>query len=390
VKPTDIFSKRHNAKHTGIVLVCFLCLALFAENCGTKRQRHSQPAGEREVYNPRYAKGFSLRGLGDTLILKVSNPWQFASEMEFNYILTPNASPDALNEIKTPVTKAVCMSTTHVAFISALDKTSCISGISGLKHVSDSAVIARGSDNKIVDVGYDTNLSYELIYSLAPDVVFAYGVQGEFSAVEKKLNELGIKVVYIGEYMEDSPLGKAEWIVAMSAFFDDRQHAEEIFGQMESNYVNTANLLDNIESRPKVMFNVPFADTWYLPGTESYMVKFVNDAGAEYIYPDNKGRNSHPMSIEKAFDIAQNADFWLIGNNAKSLDDLKKTDPRMTDIPAFRNKKIYNSNLRANDYGDDFWESGIVKPDIILKDLIRIFHPNLLPEHDSYYYRHLY
>jgi iron complex transport system substrate-binding protein len=383
-----MFSKRHTTKHTGIFLVCFACLALLVQNCGTKRQ-HGKQEGEREVYNPKYAKGFSLFGSGDTLILKVSNPWQFASEVEFNYILTPNASPDVLNEIKTPVTKAVCMSTTHVAFISALDKASCISGISGLRHVSDSAVIARGRENKIADVGYDSNLSYELIFSLAPDVVFAYGVQGEFAAVEKKLNELGIKIVYIGEYMEDTPLGKAEWIVAMSAFFDDRQHAEEIFEQMESNYISMANLLENIESRPKVMFNVPFSDTWYLPGTESYMVKFVNDAGAEYIYPDNKGRNSYPMSIEKAFDIAQNADFWLIGNNSKSLDNLKKTDSRMTDIPAFRDKKIYNSNLRANDFGDDFWESGIVKPDVILKDLIKIFHPDLVPEHELYYYRHL-
>jgi iron complex transport system substrate-binding protein len=95
------------------------------------------------------------------------------------------------------------------------------------------------------------------------------------------------------------------------------------------------------------------------------------------------------MSIEKAFDIALNADFWLIGNSSKSLDDLKTTDPRMTEIPAFKNKRIYNSNLRANDYGDDFWESGIVKPDIILKDLIKIFHPELVPEHEFYYYRHL-
>jgi iron complex transport system substrate-binding protein len=389
MKTANIFFKQHTTKHTWIFLVCFACIVPFAENCGTKRQRHSKPAIGYEVYIPEYAKGFSLYGSGDTLILKVTNPWQFASEVEFNYILTPNASPDALNEIKIPVTKAVCMSTTHVAFISALGKTSCISGISGLKHVSDSAITARGRENKIADVGYDSNLSYELIFSLAPDIVFAYGVQGEFAAVEKKLNELGIKIVYFGEYMEDTPLGKAEWIVAMSAFFDSRRQAEEIFEQMKSNYINTVKLLENIESRPRVMFNVPFSDTWYLPGTESYMVKFVTDAGAEYIYPDNKGRNSRPMNIEKAFDIAQNADFWITGNTAKSLDELKKADSRMTDIPAFRNKKIYNSNLRANDYGDDFWESGIVKPDIILKDLIKIFHPCLVPEHELYYYRHL-
>jgi iron complex transport system substrate-binding protein len=126
-----------------------------------------------------------------------------------------------------------------------------------------------------------------------------------------------------------------------------------------------------------------------LPGADSYMVKFVNDAGAEYIYPDNRGRNSYPMSIEKAYSIAQNADFWLIGNSAKSLADLKDADPRMADIPAFKNRRIFNSNLRANDFGDDFWESGIVNPDVVLKDLIKILHPELLPEHVLFYYRHL-
>jgi iron complex transport system substrate-binding protein len=184
-------------------------------------------------------------------------------------------------------------------------------------------------------------------------------------------------------------LGKAEWIVAMSAFFDEQQYAVEIFEQIETNYINMKKLPDNTKYRPKVMFNVPYKDTWYLPGTKSYMVKFIDDAGAEYIYPANDGRNSLPMSIEKAYSIAHDADFWLIGNTSKSLDDLKNTDTRMSEIPAFKNKKIYNSNLRANDYGDDFWESGIVKPDIILKDLIKIFHPGLIPEHELYYYRHL-
>jgi iron complex transport system substrate-binding protein len=368
------------------IFTVLLLTIVFA--CGTK-QKHNKLSGEYEVYKPRYAQGFSLYRSGDTTVLKVTDPWQFASDVEFNYLLTPNASPDALNEIKVPVTKVVCMSTTHVAFISALDRTSAISGVSGLRHVSDSAVIAMGKKNKIVDVGYDSNLSYELVFSLMPDVVFAYGVKGEFSAIEKKLNELGIKVVYFGEYMEDTPLGKAEWIVAMSAFFDEQQYAAKIFERIETNYINTVKLLSDSDYKPKVMFNVPYKDTWYMPGTKSYMVKFVNDAGADYIYPANEGRNSLPMSIEKAYSIAHDADFWLIGNTSKSLTDLKNTDPRMSEIPAFKNKKVFNSNLRANDYGDDFWESGIVKPDIILKDLIKIFHPALLPEHNLYYYRHL-
>ena len=358
--------------------ILYLILLLVVVACGTK-QKHGKPQDGDEIYKPRYARGFSLERSGDATVLKVVDPWQFASEVEFNYVLTPSASPEALDEIKIPVTKAVCMSTTHIAFISALEQTSSIAGVSGLRHVSDSTVIAMGKANRVVDVGYDSNLLYELVFSLAPDVVFAYGVRGEFSAIEKKLNELGVKVVYFGEYMEDSPLGKAEWIVAMSAFFAEQQRAEDIFEQIETDYLNAAKMTSGVEYRPKVMFNVPYKDTWYMPGTKSYMVKFVNDAGAEYIYPENEGRNSYPMSIEKAYSIAQNTDFWLIGNSSKSLAELESVDARMSDVPAFKKQRIYNSNLRANDYGDDFWESGIVKPDIILKDLIKIFTPNLFP-----------
>jgi iron complex transport system substrate-binding protein len=366
----------------------YLILYTVVVACGAKRKQ-SRPTGCDEVYKPKYAQGFSLSRSGDTTVLHVTDPWQFASDVEFKYILTPNASPETLNEIKIPVTKAVCMSTTHVAFISVLDKISSISGVSGLKHVSDSALIAMSKANKVADVGYDSNLSYELIFSLRPDVVFAYGVRGEFAVIEKKLNDFGIKVVYFGEYMEETPLGKAEWMVAMSAFFNERQCAEKIFAQIETSYNETAKMAKEVEYKPEVMFNVPYKDTWYLPGADSYMVKFVNDAGAKYIYTDNKGRNSYPMSIEKAYTVAQNADFWLIGNSSKSLAELKNIDPRMSEIPAFKNKKIYNSNRRANDYGDDFWESGIVKPEIILRDLIKIFHPELVPEHNLYYYRHL-
>jgi iron complex transport system substrate-binding protein len=385
----SLFRKKNPAKGIRIFFIsCLAAFICFTTNCGTKRQ-HANHAGEYEIYKPKYAKGFTLYGTGDTIVLKVTNPWQFADNIKFNYILTPNASPGVLNEIKTPVTKAICMSTTHVAFISALDKISSISGVSGLRHISDSAVAAMGKENKVVDVGYDSNLSYELIFSLAPDLVFAYGVQGEFSAVEKRLNDLGIKVVYLGEYMENTPLGKAEWIVAVSAFFGDLPAAVKVFDRIESGYNNTRELSENVATKPKVMFNVPYGDTWYLPGTDSYMVKFINDAGAEYIYPENSGRNSWPMSIEKAFDIARNADFWLIGNDSKSLDELKNADPRMSEIPAFKHKRIYNSNLRSNGYGDDFWESGIVNPDLILKDMIKIFHPQLVPDHDFFYYRHL-
>lgn len=375
-----------NAGLNGFYL--FMMLVLLFGACNSSPKRGGLLNGEL-VYQPKYAQGFAIYKNGESMLLKVTNPWQYAANVELNYLLKTDAKPEVLNEIKIPVGKVVCMSTTHVAFISALEKIPSIAGVSGLRHVSDPAVVQLSRENKILEMGYDTNLSYELLCSLAPDVVFAYGVAGEFATVEKKLNELGIKVVYIGEYLENTPLGKAEWVVAMAAFLGEMEKAEKIFEKIENSYNGVREKVKNTDKKPLVMMNIPYKDVWYLPGTLNYMVKFIEDAGGKYIYPENGKRESDPLSIEKAFVLAQTADYWLMGNSPKNLDDLKAIDPRMAEIPAFREQKVYNSNLRTNDFGDDFWESGIVKPDVVLKDLIKILHPEILPDHELYYYRHL-
>ena len=372
------------------LLPCLLLwIACVSLDCSGGGERRKSTSADSIAMEPRHAVGFSIARRGNALLLKVNNPWQHASNVEFEYLLTPDASPDNPREIKTPVTRVVCMSTTHIAFISALGETSTIKGVSGLRHVSDTLVRAAAARGETLETGYDSNLSYETIYSLKPDVVFAYGVAGEFAPVEKKLGELGVKVVYIGEYLEETPLGKAEWLIAVAAFFGRMNEAAAIFDRIEADYNGVKTLARASSSKPSVMMNLPYKDVWYMPGTKNYMVKFIEDAGAAYIYPQNNHRESAPVSAEKAFALAWKADFWLIGNAPVSLDDMKAFDSRVTGVPAFKRKRIYNSNLRTNGFGDDFWESGIVKPEVVLKDLIKIFHPDLLPQHESYFYRHL-
>ena len=378
---------RLRALIASLSLVVLLCMMA----CNNPPKNNSADVNDDLAYVPHYAKGFSIRANGDTVFLKVINPWQFAADVEFEYVLVPDASKDDMRQIKTPVQKAVCISTTHVAFVSALGQTEAICGISGVNHVSDSVVRQMYVDKQVFDVGYDTGLSYELIYSLRPDVVFAYGVKGEFAIVEKKLNELGVKVVYIGEYLEDTPLGKAEWLIPMSLFFGEREKAEELFAGIESDYESAKKAAHEAGgTKPKVMLNMPFKDVWYLPGNKGYMAEFLKDAGGDYIYSDYDARESAPVSIEKAYSLAQQAEFWLIGDHARSLSDIRRADPRLSEIHAFEQKKVYNNNRRSNEFGgNDFWESGVVNPHLILRDLIKIFHPELLSQHEFYYYKRL-
>lgn len=359
--------------------------------CGSGVQSSRTDENKNSSYTPRHAAGFEIRAQGDTTYLKVINPWQFASEVQFEYTLVPDAAGDDLHCISVPVQRVVCMSTTHVAFISALGCTDAIGGISGVSHVSDTAVRRKYAEKKLFDVGYDAALSYELIYALRPDLVFAYGVKGEFAVVEKKLNELGVRVVYIGEYLEDTPLGKAEWLIPISLFFDRRAKAEELFDSTEADYLLAKQTVAlAAPAKPKVMLNMPFKDVWYLPGNKGYMSEFLRDAGCEYIYSDYNERESYPASIEKAYALAQDAEVWLVRSHVKSLDEIRNTDPRLTEIPAFVSGKIYNNNRRTNEFGgNDYWESGTVNPNLVLRDLIKIFHPDLLPNHEFYYYEQL-
>lgn len=374
------------------LIVCLLvAFGLYACHSPKSKKPAAEEAAVSEViYKPRFARGFSIERNNGAKYLKIVNPWQFASDVGFNYKLSPNADPALPNEIQLPVQRAICMSTTHVAFLETLGQASTIYGMSGVKLVYSSSVKDIFDLNKVIDVGYDSNLSYELIYSLRPDVIFAYGIQGEFTTVEEKLNELGVKVVYIGDYIEETPLGKAEWLVAMAAFFDMESQAESQFDSICANYTKAQRIAAQVSERPSVMLNVPFKDVWYLPGGKGNMAKFIEDAGGNYLLSDNNQRESYPMSIEQAYAVAQDADYWLIGDLSNSLKELEQVDKRLAAIPAFKNGRVYDNNARLSPYGgNDIWESGIVHPHIILNDLIKIFHPQLLPDYELFYYKQL-
>lgn len=379
-----------------MVRYCFMvaACALFLVGCNSKVKNRKAGISEEnslnQLYEPTYARGFTLLADEDGKVLKVRNPWQGAEGVEFVYHLTPNPTSDN-RSIKYPVEKVVCLSSTHVAFIDMVNQTEKIVGVSGITYITNPAVNERYAEGLIADVGYESGISYERLALLKPDVVFAYGIDGEIAGVETKLNEMGIKLVYIGEYMEQSPLGKAEWVVPMAMFFGVEQLAAERFRMVAEQYEALKEQVSGVASRPKVMLNAPYKGTWYIPGGASHIACLLKDAGADYLYADNDRVESSPVSLEAAFIKSQEADFWLTPNAAVSLKEISMQDSRLASIPAYKKGMVYNSNARMTiGGGSDFWESGVVNPHIILKDLVKIFHPNLLPPtYTLYYFRQL-
>ena len=181
------------------------------------------------------------------------------------------------------------------------------------------------------------------------DVVLLYGIGDAQTAVTDKLKELYIPYMYVGEYLEESPLGKAEWLVALAELTDSREKGIEIFREIPKRYQVLKALTESVEQRPTVMLNTPWNDSWVMPSTQSYMAQLVTDAGADYIYQENKSNSSTPIGLETAYKLIQKADYWINVGMASTLDELKTVNPKFVDAKAVREKTVYNNNLRTTD-----------------------------------------
>ena len=369
--------------------ITLLCL-LFLASCIT-RNNTSLEAFNQDVYTPEYASGFKILGAENaaSTLIQITNPWQGANDVTMSYFVTRNGeqAPAGFNGSVIPAgaKQIVCMSSSYVAMLDELGEVNRIVGVSGIDYIANPYILAH--KDSIKDMGPEMN--YELLIGLKPDVVLLYGIGDAQTAVTDKLKELSIPYMYVGEYLEESPLGKAEWMVALSELTDSREIGIEIFSEIPKRYQTLKDLTASVEQRPTVMFNTPWNDSWIMPSTKSYMAQLVNDAGADYIYKENTSNSSAPIGLETAYGLIQKADYWINVGMASTLDELKAVNPKFTDAKSVREKTAYNNNLRLTATGgNEYWESAVVRPDIVLRDLIHIFHPELVSD-SLYYYRHL-
>lgn len=358
--------------------------------CG---RRQSDLSGFTErIYEPRYASGFELSGAQGSAsrLLRVMASWQGGENSETKLLILRGGDevPAGFDGqvLKGEARRIVCMSSSHVALLDALDEAARVVGVSGIDFISNPYVV--GHRDKVFDVGYDGNVNYERLVALAPDLVLLYGVYGA-SSMEPKLRELGIPFVYVGDYLEESPLGKAEWLVAIGELVGKRPAAEAVFRAIPERYdALKRRVAEATSARPRVMLNTPYNDVWFMASTGSYMARLIADAGGEYVYRANTSNRSLPVDLEQARLLADGADVWLNTGACSTLAELRRAVPKFADVACVRNGAVWNCDRRLNPSGgNDFWESGIVHPDLVLRDLTKIFHPELVSEPFVYYRR---
>jgi iron complex transport system substrate-binding protein len=334
------------------------------------RANHSNSGNYAEFTDTIHAAdGFCLvaNSHGERL-LEVYNPWQ-GSTADTSRVVIPAEGFKRL----------VCMSTTHLAMLEKVNALDKVAGVSGLQYITIPGILERKDD--IADVGYDGAIDYEKLLAQKPDLVLLYGVNAP-SSMEQKLNELGVKYVYIADYLAADPLKRAEWLVALAAIAGVSEETYgETFAAIKQRYNDIrAQVQTNIteDERPAVMLNAPYSSTWYMPSASSYLVRLLEDSGANYIYKDQapEGNASVTIDIEQASLLLNHADFWLFPGQATDLQQLQQLAPKVT-----FSGEVWNVT-------PDYWASGSVNPDVVLADLADIFHPGLLPTHTpQYFYR---
>ncbi|MBR5819639.1 MAG: ABC transporter substrate-binding protein [Alistipes sp.] len=367
-----------------IVLVAICLMACGGEGA-------SLEAFDQSLYTPRHAQGFTLTTTaeGHSTLLSTASPWQGAVEPT-RLLIHRNGEPLPKGftgqVLEGEAKRIVCMSSSYIAMLDKVGAVERVVGVSGIDFVSNPYVQAHR--NEIGDVGYDGNLNYELVVALDPDVVLLYGVSGA-SEMEGRLRELGIPYLYVGEYLEQHPLGKAEWMIFVAELVGKRAEAEALFVPIEERYLAIAQS-EKPTPRPRVMFNSPYRDNWFMPPANSYLVQLVTDAGGEYIYTDDGDNRSDVIDLEEAYLLASEADLWLNPGVIFSLDELCRRYPRFADVKAVREGKVWNNNARLSPAGgNDFWERGVIEPDVVLSDLKQLLSAEVDPAYSFVYHHRL-
>ena len=383
------FAFFHSPMKSHLLLLVLLFLLIGLYSC------KQQPPQKTSAGFNQFARGFHIIQMGEITRLDVFNPWENARNFTYSYYLIPKsiAIPDSLagrEIIRTPVEKVVLLSTTHIGFIEKLGFESSIIGVSGKDFVTN-PVVRKGIEQGLVhDVGYDQNLNYELLLQMKPDLVMAYGIGSDVASHLSKMKDLNIPVVINAEYLEETPLGRAEWLIFTGSFYHQTEHSQMVFNKIVMEYDSLKNLVPSTSHKPLILTGLPYKDNWWVPGGKSYMANMIADAGGDYLWKDNTSRESFVVSLESAIVKATQAEMWINTGQTSSIQEILESDERFKIIPSLQKKMVYNDNKKMNPTGgNEVWETGAANPQHLLADLIRIFHPEINPDTSFHYYKKL-
>ena len=369
-----------------LVLTTMLCLL----SCQNKVQQVSSviiPQTTAHNDSVFFAKGFQIETHAGYTLATVRNPWDDQLVLQ-RYVLVPKIDtlPDILPEgvlIRTPLSRIVSYGSVQCGFLSEFDALQTIVGVCEPQYINIPYVQNNVRNGKIIDLGQAANPDLEKIMLIEPEVLFTAPIENIGYGQTAKLKIPFIECV---DYMEPTPLGRAEWIRFFALFFEKKEAADSLFRETVYRYNELVALSENIGKRPSVFAETVYSGVWYQPGGNSYIAQLFHDAGADYLWKEDTNTGSIGLTFESVLVKAEKADFWLIKhNNAFDMtyQKLVQEYSNYALFDAYKKRNIYFCNMGKVPY----YEELPIHPDWILKDMVRIFHPELLPDYQLRYYK---
>jgi len=370
------------------IFKALIILMILLPSTACKQNREKEDNGQKLVFSsssPVIANGFEVKKTATIQLLDCFSS-RNQSRPTTRIILSEHPVDislfDADYHIRLPLQTIVCMSATHISFLDALDETEKITGIGSADFVASKALRKRIESGEVEDIATGEHFRLEQLIALQPDAVFVSAGQ---STTHEALINAGIPVIPIGEYLENHPLGRAEWIKFFGVLTGKENRAAIIFDSIKNEYNRLQAMTANITDKPTVLSGKQYGGFWNLPGGRSYYAQFLHDAGATYLWSQNKETAGLSLDFETVFLKGINADYWrflVYSNQPYTYEMLEAEDKRYTNFKAFQTRNV----ITCNTFDKPYYQKGVVEPQIILADLISIFHPELLPHHQNHYY----
>jgi iron complex transport system substrate-binding protein len=360
--------------------------------CKQINEKNSTPFSA-SANSVKYAKGLEIYKYDGYSIMKITKPWPEATT-GFTYILKEKNGiiPDSLKQftvISVPIQSIVVTSTTHIPSLEMLNVENTLVGFPSTNFISSAKTRKRIDAGKVREVGNNESLNTEILIDMKPDVIVSFGINNSNPTIDN-LQKSGLNVLINGDWTEQSPLGKAEWIKFFGALYGLDAKANALFTTIENNYKNALVLIEKTTQKPTVLSGAMFQDQWYVPQGESWVSVFLKDAQSNYLWKETKGFGSLSLPFETILDKAQDATFWIAPGDFSSLKQMSDSNPHYAEFSSFKNKKVYSYAINKGAKGGIvYFELASARPDLVLKDLIKIFHPELLPNYKPFFFQKL-
>lgn len=371
-----------------------LLLFIISFSCKDNTSKEELPNPEIKTSKLKYAEGFSVIYEKGYKVIKITRPWPNSNKTYSYGIPNTNTIVDWKANvfdgiIENPINKIVVTSTTHIPALELLGVEQTLVGFPGADYISSEKTRKRIDDGLVRELGKNEGINTEVLLELNPDVVIGFGVDGVNKTFET-IKKSGIPVIYNGDWVESSALAKAEWIKFFGVLFNKEKEADSIFNTIESEYLEAKKIAANAKKQPAVLSGAMHKDVWYLPNGSSPEAQFLKDANVNYLWSDTSGNGSLALSFEVVLEKAQHADIWLSPSYYSSYEQLEEASELYTNFDAFINKSIYSFvNTTGATGGVIYYELGTARPDLVLKDLIKICHPNLLKQYTPHFFKPL-